>query len=70
MPASTTPMPPSSSRLSIGGITTCLRALGYTVSKSWTYRQGVTPSYPKATTARFSWGDLEKFIALAEEARK
>jgi len=70
MSTTTTPMPPATSRLSIGGITTALRALGYTVSKSWTYRQGVTPSYPKATTARYSWDDLEKFVILAEEAGK
>ena len=69
MSAATT-TPPTSERLSIGGITTALRALGYSVSKSWVYRQGVTPSYPKATTARFSWRDLEEFIALAEEAGK
>jgi len=69
MSAATT-TPPTSERLSIGGITTALRALGYTVSKSWVYRQGVTPSYPKATTARYSWDDLEKFITLAEEARR
>jgi len=69
MSAATT-TPPTSERLSIGGITTALRALGYSVSKSWTYRQGVRPSYPKATTARYSWNDLEKFVILAEEARK
>ena len=70
MAAATTPMPPASSRLTLGGITIGLRALGYSVSKSWVYRQGVTPSYPKATTARYSWDDLEKFVILAEEAGK
>ena len=69
MPTATA-TPPTSERLSIGGITTALRALGYSVSKSWVYRQGVRPSYPKATTARYSWDDLERFITLAEEANR
>jgi len=68
--AAATTTPPTSERLTIAQMTSCLRALGYSVSKSWVYRQGVTPSYPKATTARFSWRDLEEFITLAEEAGK
>jgi hypothetical protein len=67
---STATTPPTAHRLSIGGVTTALRALGFVVSKSWVYRQGVRPSYPRATTARYSWDDLEKFITLAEEARR